>query len=83
MASYCLTVEELPAHTHTVYKDDNYCPVNTGNINNDWKQALIGIGRNTVTQTTRYRYGIGYEGGSKSHANVQPSIAVYGWKRTA
>lgn len=83
MASCSLTVEEIAEHTHTIYRDNNYCPVHTGNINSKWEQALVGLGVNVSRPGTKYELGIGYAGKSTPHTNIQPSVATYGWKRVA
>ena len=74
-----LTVGELPNHSHTVYTDNNFCAVNTGN-NNAWKQALANA--NTPESGVSYSVHIGAVGYNVYHNNIAPCRAVYIWKRT-
>lgn len=76
-----ITVGELPNHSHTVYTDPAYCPVNTGNVNADWKQALASP--NTPASGVSYGCYIGAVGYNYYHNNISPSIAIYLWRRTA
>lgn len=80
MEAYCLTVGELPNHSHTVYVDPNFCAVATGN-NNDWKQALANAG--TPKKGVSYGTYIGAVGYDYYHNNVSPCLATYLWRRTA
>ena len=73
------SVGELPNHSHTVYTDDNFCAVNTGN-NNAWKQALANV--NTPESGVSYSVHIGAVGYNVYHNNIAPCRAVYIWKRT-
>nr|DAO94045.1 MAG TPA: Baseplate structural protein [Caudoviricetes sp.] len=75
-----LTVDENAEHSHTVYTDDNFCAVQTGN-NNVWKQGLVNI--NTTAVDGTFIHYIGASGKSKPHNNMQPYVAVYIFKRTA
>lgn len=65
-----LTVEELPPHNH----DLNFT---TGNISGNNRAAT----QNTSSSMSNLK--TLDAGGGKAHNNVQPSIVVYFWKRTA
>ena len=80
MAQDSLTVDENAEHSHTVYTDDNFCAVQTGN-NNTWKQGLVNI--NTTAVDGTFIHYIGASGKSKPHNNMQPYQTVYIFKRTA
>ena len=75
-----LSVDENAEHSHTVYTDDNFCAVPTGN-NNVWKQGLVNI--NTTAVDGTFIHYIGASGKSKPHNNMQPYQTVYIFKRTA
>lgn len=75
-----LSVDENAEHSHTVYTDDNFCAVLTGN-NNVWKQGLVNI--NTTAVDGIFTHYIGASGKSKPHNNMQPYQTVYIFKRTA
>ena len=76
-----LTVGELAEHNHTMYCDDNFCPINTGNVNAYWKQGLIS--HNTPEKGEKYGVFIGACGNSEYHNNMTPVIATYCWTRTS
>ena len=75
-----LSVDENAEHSHTVYTDDNFCAVQTGN-NNAWKQGLVNI--NTTAVDGTFTHYIGTSGKSKPHNTMQPYQTVYIFKRTA
>lgn len=77
---HSLSVDENAEHSHTVYTDDNFCAVQTGN-NNVWKQGLVNI--NTTAVDGTFIHYIGASGKSKPHNNMQPYQTVYIFKRTA
>ena len=62
-----LTVAQLPAHTHT----ESYMILDGAGNKIDGSQGSI------ATQNT------GSTGGGQAHTNLQPSVTVYMWKRTA
>lgn len=75
-----LTVDENAEHSHTIYTDDNFCAVQTGN-NNVWKQGLVNI--NTTAVDGIFTHYIGASGKSKPHNTMQPYQTVYIFKRIA
>lgn len=85
-----LTEAQLPAHTHTV-TDPGHTHVE--NSNNTTTGSLRGWGApdTSTNQSTATGFStassqtgvtIGNTGGGQAHPNVQPSIAVFMWKRT-
>ena len=74
-----LTIENMPRHTHRVYKDDYYSANNNGvtNTTNAWKQALVNASNTTCNIATEY------VGGGQSHNNMPPFRSVFIWRRTA
>ena len=72
--THTLTVDEIPAHVHDEYTNQN----TTG--------GLVGWGsaRDTSTNNaTLTDYDTGSTGGGQAHANMPPYLTVYFWKRTA
>lgn len=63
-----LTVDEMPSHNHTFSMN----PQDAGDA-----QSADGTGRANTSFSTEYA------GGDKAHNNVQPSITVLVWRRTA
>lgn len=74
-----LTIENMPRHTHRVYKDDNFSANSNGvtNTTNAWKQALVNASNTTCN------IAIEYVGGGQSHNNMPPFRSVFIWRRTA
>lgn len=74
-----LTIENMPRHTHRVYKDDYYSANSNGvtNTTNAWKQALVNASNTTCNIATEY------VGGGQSHNNMPPFRSVFIWRRTA
>jgi hypothetical protein len=70
-----LTVEEMPSHSH-----QQYVTANPGggpySTRMDYDSDEINLNTYPQVQT-------GSTGGSQAHNLVQPSIAAYGWRRTA
>ena len=70
-----LTVEEMPSHSH-----QQYVTANPGegsySTRRDYNSDEINLNTYPQVQT-------GSTGGSQAHNLVQPSIAAYGWRRTA
>lgn len=76
-----MTVEEMPAHTHTPADWD---VVMSANMNSGKYATSSGTLFDTANnQRNRQANESMSAGGSQAHNLVQPSIAVYGWKRTA
>ena len=79
MASYSLTVDELAWHKHNSILDDTQVTDDETRPNADaWYQA--------TRWTNHYRQinnNVNGAGGDAPHNNVQPSKAVYVWRRTA
>ena len=69
-----LTVEELPSHSHA-----QYVTANSGGsgLRQDFTADKSGV--------TTYPQGVntGSTGGGLAHNNIQPSVTVYRWRRTA
>ena len=63
-----LTIAEMPSHSHSVGKQNT--------ANND--TTGLGSGRTTMNDLLT-----GSTGGGSAHNNLQPSVTVYMWKRTA
>lgn len=73
--NHALTEREMPSHSHIFHSPQQYYG-ETGN-----EDASI-LGTNTTT-TQRWVRNTSYVGEGKEHNNVQPSIGVYRWHRTA
>lgn len=67
--THTLTVDQIPSHTHsfTAMQDTNNSVNRTGG-------GDLGAPSSSTTAAT---------GGGQAHNNIQPSIVVYMWKRTA
>lgn len=80
-ATHKLTAQEMPSHTHLMY-------VNNDGSSSSWTPA---VGTYLVkpdyvtTSTKNYNAKLAQDsaGGSQSHNNMPPYLAVYIWKRTA
>lgn len=68
--THTLTVNEIPAHTHTYTQPD--APVSA---------IVAGVTLDSLTRTANVSSGS--TGGGASHNNLQPYIVVYIFKRTA
>lgn len=65
-----LSIAEMPSHNHSYEKHTTIDPPQSGS-------GASGVMRHPASATT------GPRGGDEPHENVQPSIAVYVWRRTA
>ena len=72
--THTLSVAELPAHTHTTSGSRSGI---AGNPNANSLPADNASGVNQTTNTSDST------GGGTAHSNLQPSVTVYMWKRTA
>lgn len=81
-ATHTLTVDEIPAHTHNVKRDNNYTSgfmVDTGRTN-QWGSVIT----NTSGYTAQpIDITVEKTGRGKAHNNMPPYLVVYVWKRTA
>ena len=66
--THTLTIAEMPAHTHTYGKSTTNEAMSIHDIN-----GLRGAATTNTSST----------GGGDAHNNIQPSITVYMWRRTA
>ena len=65
--THTLTVNQIPAHTHTIDTSDN--PAGSGSLE-------VAGGSPIGTKSTQST------GGGQAHNNLQPYIVAYMWKRT-
>jgi len=72
--THTLAISEIPSHTHTRTFQKNY------GGNPDSGAANPGLNGGG---STSYNFNTGATGGGAAHNNMQPSITVYMWKRTA
>lgn len=86
MASDSLrAVEEIPSHDHqenAITSDGNLNPIvnnqKAGSASGAVQPTLYGWNNGTAVQVRT-----GGNGGNNAHNIIQPSVAVYGWRRTA
>lgn len=69
--THTLTVNEIPAHTHTYDKP-----------NTPEQTLFVGVNQDSVNDFTA-ETATGSTGGGQAHNNLQPYIVVYRFKRTA
>lgn len=74
---HTLTIEEMPAHTHTLVYFGNNRPIN---LNAGGSAYHVNFDQ---TGSDAEQVGGRSTGGSQSHSIVQPSIVVYRWRRIA
>lgn len=85
-----LTDQQIPAHTHAV-NDPGHTHVQgaaslaTGGLVGSTPDSSTNTRVNSGYATSSATTGVtaGNTGGGQSHPNVQPSVAVYLWKRTS
>lgn len=73
--SHTLTINEMPAHSHTLNKTGR--PLY-------WDSGLTAMGGLTGGSTVQYTWDCGTQsaGGGKGHSHNIPYIAVFAWRRT-
>lgn len=88
-AYHTLTIEELPAHRHgiTTWRNNDDATWGAGASSTEYgafsNVFSEGDGTNQSTGDNPNWQGINMEGLSEAHNNIQPSIGVYRWHRTA
>ena len=70
--THTLTIAEMPTHTHTM---NNNTLVNRNIAGTGGAQGTMTVLASTLS--------VNPTGGGQAHNNIQPSIVVYMWKRTA
>ena len=76
-ASHALSLEEIPSHRHDNLYGDNGVRRGAG-----WGTGTTHTGTlNEMTNNDWESLHTGYSGGSKSHNNMPPYLAVFIWKR--
>ena len=76
-ASHVLSLEEIPSHRHDNLYGDNDVRRGAG-----WGTGTTHTGTlNEMTNNDWESLHTGYSGGSKSHNNMPPYLAVFIWKR--
>ena len=73
-ATHTLTVEEMPAHSHSFTYPVSCNPTSENQVNYNWGTETVRF-QNTSTGTEN-------AGGGSAHNNMPPYLAVYVWKRT-
>ena len=70
-----LTVNEMPSHTHVIYR-------NTGTDDNNFSGHIANrVAANDTSDTNKQTVTSDATGGSAAHNNMPPYLAVYMWKR--
>lgn len=75
--NHTLTIEEMPAHDHTLVYFGNNRPIN---LNAGGSAYHVNFDQ---TGSDAEQVGGRSTGGDKPHNNLQPSIVVYRWRRIA
>lgn len=81
-ATHTLSIDEIPAHTHKVKRNNNYTNnfmIDTGR-SNQWGSAIINTSGYTAQPTA---ITIENTGGDQPHNNMPPYLVVYIWKRVS
>lgn len=85
--NHTLTTPEIPSHTHPVIDNGHYHIIPTQNggtpSSNAANNSAGGSNTNCQSQSATTGISIGSAGGGGAHNNIQPSIGVYIWQRTA
>lgn len=76
-AEHQLTVQEMPQHTHRVLISGGTAPTH------DWYYEYKNGNAHFTVGGNEDSTGIAYVGGSQSHNNMPPYVAVMVWKRVA
>ena len=72
-ATHTLTVEEMPAHSHSFTYPVSCNPTSENQVNYNWGTETVRF-QNTSTETKN-------AGGGAAHNNMPPYLVVYMWKR--
>ena len=74
-AAHKLTVNEMPSHTHVIYR-------NTGTDDNNFSGHIANrVAANDTSDENKQTVTSDATGGSAAHNNMPPYLAVYMWKR--
>ena len=74
-ATHTLTVNEMPSHTHVIYR-------NTGTDDNNFSGHIANrVAANDTSDDNKQTVTSDATGGNAAHNNMPPYLAVYMWKR--
>lgn len=76
--THILTINQMPKHSHS-FKNKDYNPISVlqPGGNNAWYGIQI------LSGMSNYEFSLTNTGGNQAHNNIQPSIVVRRWHRTA
>ena len=84
--SVTLTVEQMPEHSHSMAHTGDGYPLTAGTGNATFPYTNMALTMN-LTSSTEYLAYYGTDilpkGGNQPHSNMQPSLAVFRWRRVA
>ena len=76
-ATHTLTVNEMPSHTHAIYR-------NTGTDDNNFSGHIANrVAANDTSDENKQTVTSDATGGGGAHNNMPPYLAVYMWKRVS
>ena len=76
-ATHTLTVNEMPSHTHAIYR-------NTGTDDNNFSGHIANrVAANDTSDENKQTVTSDATGGGAAHNNMPPYLAVYMWKRVS